>query len=112
MGSIIYHGILERFPTVKIAAGQGRGFLPHYIGAHGLQRDRVDRIVIGGDYPVGVPDPMAELHEDPIALCGQHSGVAVHTPAAAAGPGVAAALRLRGEWVAGVPDSGQLVEGW
>jgi len=95
MGSIIYEGLFERFPGVRIVVAHGGGFLPHDTGrmdrnvtAHAESAKNLsrkpssyiknfyfdscvyspdildalvkivgsDRIVLGGDYPVGEKD--------------------------------------------------------
>lgn len=97
MTSIIYDGVLDRNPGVKIVMAHGGGYMPHYMGrldrnvtdkphtAKNLskkpseylrdffydscvydartleilvQRVGVDRVVLGGDYPVGGFDPL------------------------------------------------------
>lgn len=103
MGNIIFQGVFEKFPKLKILVAHGGGFLPHY----GARMDRnaannpekvarnlkdrptaylkrfwydscvyssdvlarlievvgVDRIVLGGDFPVGGPEPIGEIRE-------------------------------------------------
>ncbi|WP_409740064.1 amidohydrolase family protein [Sphingopyxis alaskensis] len=41
MTSIIYNGVFDRFPNVKIVIAHGGGFLPHYYGR--LDRNAVER---------------------------------------------------------------------
>jgi len=98
MSSLIYEGVLDRFPELKVGIAHGGGFLPYYAGRvdrnfrnrpHETPRisrepseymrrlfyDTVvynvdmleflahkvgpERIVLGGDYPVGEDDPVA-----------------------------------------------------
>ncbi len=98
MSNLIYEGILDRFPGLKVGIAHGGGFLPYYAGrvdrnfrnrphetpkiskepSHYMKRfffDTVvynpdmleflahkvgpDRIVLGGDYPVGEDNPAA-----------------------------------------------------
>ena len=100
MANIIYNGVFEKFPRLKILIAHGGGFLPHYSGrmdrnadntpdsvvnlkdrpsaylkrfwydscvyspdvlARLVQAVGVDRVVLGGDYPVGGPEPIAEI---------------------------------------------------
>ena len=98
MSSVIYEGILDRFPNLKVGIAHGGGFLPYYAGrvdrnfrnrphetpkisrepSEYMRRffydtcvynaDQLeflahkvgpDRIVIGGDYPVGEDNPVS-----------------------------------------------------
>ena len=98
MSNLIYEGILDRYPKLKVGIAHGGGFLPYYAGrvdrnfrnrphetpkisqapSHYMKRfffDTVvynpdmleflahkvgpDRIVLGGDYPVGEDNPAA-----------------------------------------------------
>ena len=52
MSSIIYEGIFERFPGVKIVMAHGGGYLPHYFG-------RLDRNV------TNMPDSMKNIPRKP-----------------------------------------------
>lgn len=100
MGNIIFQGVFEKFPRLKILIAHGGGFLPHYGGrmdrnaannpsiarnlkdppsaylrrfwydscvyssdvlARLVRAIGADRIVLGGDYPVGGPEPVAEI---------------------------------------------------
>ena len=100
MSSIIYEGIFDKFPSVKIVMAHGGGYMPHYFGrldrnvtnmpesARNISRKpsdylgsfyydtctysasvtealvrRVgaDRLVMGSDYAVGDPDPVASV---------------------------------------------------
>ena len=102
MSSLIYEGILDRFPKLKIGIAHGGGFLPYYAGrvdrnfrnrphetpkinrepSRYMRRffyDTVvynpdmleflarkvgaDRIVLGGDYPVGEDNPVAFVRQ-------------------------------------------------
>jgi aminocarboxymuconate-semialdehyde decarboxylase len=102
MANIIYQGVFEKFPRLKILVAHGGGFLPHYPGrmdrnvtnvpgsARNLKEQPSaylrrfyydscvygsdvlvalakavgsDRIVLGGDYPVGTPDAPAEVSQ-------------------------------------------------
>jgi aminocarboxymuconate-semialdehyde decarboxylase len=102
MSSLIYEGVLDRFPGLKLGIAHGGGFLPYYAGRvdrnfrnrpHETPRinrepseymrrlfyDTVvynvdmleflahkvgpDRIVLGGDYPVGEDDPVAFVRQ-------------------------------------------------
>ena len=104
MSSIIYEGVFDRFPDVKIVVAHGGGFLPHYHGrmdrnvtnvpgsaekisrlpsaylrqfyydscvyspdimAALIKAVGTERIVLGGDYPVGAHDPVAALRKTP-----------------------------------------------
>jgi aminocarboxymuconate-semialdehyde decarboxylase len=119
MASIIYNGIFEKFPLLKIVMAHGGGFLPHYMGRmdrnvtnmpHSMVNitrapseylrnfyydscvydPRVlkslksvvgaDRIVMGGDYPVG-NDPLAFIDEAD-ALTANERSIVVGTTAA------------------------------
>jgi aminocarboxymuconate-semialdehyde decarboxylase len=100
MASIIYEGIFDKYPGVKIVMAHGGGFLPHYFGrldrnvtnmpesaknisrkpsdylrsfyydtcTYGasiaealIARVGADRLVMGSDYAVGDPDPIASV---------------------------------------------------
>jgi len=100
MASIIYEGIFDKYPGVKIVMAHGGGFLPHYFGrldrnvtnmpestnnisrkpsdylrsfyydtcTYGasiaealVARVGADRLVMGSDYAVGDPDPIASV---------------------------------------------------
>jgi len=102
MSSIIYEGIFDRFPGVKIVMAHGGGYLPHYFGRLDrnvtnmpastknisrkpsdylrsfyydtctysasvtealVRRVGADRLVMGSDYSVGDPDPLASAKE-------------------------------------------------
>lgn len=52
MTSIIYNGVFDRFPGVKIVIAHGGGFLPHYYGR--LDRNAIER-----------PQTMANIHRLP-----------------------------------------------
>lgn len=104
MSSIIYQGVFEKFPGVKIVVAHGGGFLPHYYGrmdrnvtnvpgstvnisrppsaylrefyydscvyspeimAALIRVVGVDRIVLGGDYPVAERNQIADLRATP-----------------------------------------------
>ena len=54
MSSIIYEGIFERYPDVKIVMAHGGGYLPHYFG-------RLDRNV------TNMPDSMKNITKAPSA---------------------------------------------
>lgn len=97
MSSLIYEGVLDRHPGLKIVMAHGGGYMPHYMGrldrnvtdkpftAKNLskkpsqyltdfyydscvydartleilvERVGIDRVVLGGDYPVGGFDPL------------------------------------------------------
>ncbi|MFM0619767.1 amidohydrolase family protein [Paraburkholderia nemoris] len=100
MTSLIYEGVLEKFPHLKIVMAHGGGYFPHYLGRLDRNvtnypesakyiRDKpsaylkrfyydscvydptvievlvkvvgADRLVMGSDFPVGEPDPVAFL---------------------------------------------------
>jgi aminocarboxymuconate-semialdehyde decarboxylase len=102
MASIIYEGIFDRHPAVKIVMAHGGGYLPHYFGrldrnvtnmpestrhisrkpsdylgafhydtcTYGasvtealVRRVGAARLVMGSDYAVGDPDPVASVKE-------------------------------------------------
>lgn len=104
MGNIIFQGVFEKFPRLKIMVAHGGGFLPHYPGRMdrnvgnmpGIGRNLKappsayvkrfyfdscvysqtvlsalvkavgsDRVVLGGDYPLGSPDPMSDVRQAP-----------------------------------------------
>jgi aminocarboxymuconate-semialdehyde decarboxylase len=97
MSSLIYEGVMDRFPGLKIVMAHGGGFLPHYMGRLDrnvtdkpyttkniakhpsayltdfyydscvydprtleilVERVGIERIVMGGDYPVAELDPI------------------------------------------------------
>lgn len=97
MSTLIYEGVLDRFPRLKIVMAHGGGFLPHYMGRLDrnyvekpftakniskkpsaylrdfyydscvydprtlellVERVGIDRLVLGGDYPVADVDPL------------------------------------------------------
>lgn len=100
MTSLIYEGVLERHPRLKIVMAHGGGYMPHYMGRLDrnaqdkpetmanisippsaylrrfyydscvydprtlellIERVGVDRVVMGGDYPVAALDPVQFL---------------------------------------------------
>lgn len=100
MSNIIFQGVFEKFPRLKILISHGGGFLPHYGGRMDRNAENIpssvrnlkdrpstylrrfwydscvyspdvlarlvkavgsDRIVLGGDYPVGGPDAVGEV---------------------------------------------------
>ncbi|UUZ62185.1 amidohydrolase [Polaromonas sp. P1-6] len=100
MTSLIYGGVMDRFPALKIVVAHGGGYFPHYMGRldrnvtnypdsarniRGLPSDYLrrfyydtcvydpqvidsliervgaDRLILGSDFPVGEPDPVAFL---------------------------------------------------
>ena len=97
MSSLIYEGVMDRFPRLKIVISHGGGYMPHYMGRLDrnvtdkpyttnniskkpseylsdfyydscvydprtlellVERVGIDRIVMGGDYPVAALDPV------------------------------------------------------
>jgi aminocarboxymuconate-semialdehyde decarboxylase len=97
MSSLIYEGVMDRFPGLKIVMAHGGGYMPHYMGrldrnvtdkpytARNLskkpseylsdfyydscvydprtleilvERVGIERVVLGGDYPVAALDPI------------------------------------------------------
>jgi aminocarboxymuconate-semialdehyde decarboxylase len=97
MSSLIYEGVMDRFPGLKIVMAHGGGYMPHYMGrldrnvtdkpytAKNLskkpseylrdfyydscvydprtleilvERVGIERVVLGGDYPVAALDPI------------------------------------------------------
>jgi len=119
MTSIIYNGVFEKFPKVKIVVAHGGGFLPHYYGRldrNAAERPEtgknlkklpseylksfyfdscvyspaimaalieivgVERIVLGGDVPVGEPDPVAALRRTPGLTPAQFDMITRETP--------------------------------
>lgn len=97
MSSLIYEGVLDRHPGLKIVMAHGGGYMPHYMGRLDrnvtdkpftaknlskkpseylkdffydscvydsrtlellIERVGIDRVVMGGDYPVGGFDPL------------------------------------------------------
>lgn len=97
MSSLIYEGVMDRFPGLRIVMAHGGGYMPHYMGRLDrnvgekpftakniskkpseylsdfyydscvydprtlellVQRVGIDRIVLGGDYPVAALDPI------------------------------------------------------
>lgn len=97
MSSMIYEGVMDRFPGLKIVISHGGGYMPHYMGRLDrnvtdkpyttknlskkpseylrdfyydscvydtrtlemlVERVGIDRIVMGGDYPVAAVDPV------------------------------------------------------
>lgn len=106
MSSLIYQGVLDRCPGVKIVMAHGGGYMPHYMGrldrnvtdkpftAQNLskapsaylsdfyydscvydartlelliERVGVDRVVLGGDYPASLLDPLDFLENANLA---------------------------------------------
>ena len=104
MTSLIYEGMLERHPRLKLVMAHGGGFLPHYMGRLDrnaeekphtmanisqkpsaylrrfhydscvydpatlqalIARVGIDRIVLGGDYPVAAVDPIKFIEQVP-----------------------------------------------
>jgi len=102
MASIIYEGIFDRYPAIKIVMAHGGGYLPHYCGrldrnvanmpesakniskkpseylrafyydtctygadiaAALIARVGADRLVMGSDYSLGEPDPVAAVQQ-------------------------------------------------
>jgi len=119
MASIIYSGLFEKFPAIKIVMAHGGGFLPHYMGRmdrnvtnmpHSMANITkapsaylrhfyydtcvydpavlanlkkvvgADRILLGGDYPVG-NDPLGFLDESGIFTPTERDQVAGGTAA-------------------------------
>ena len=107
MTSLIYEGVLDRFPDVRIVMAHGGGYMPYYMGrldrnmvdkpftaknisklpseylthfyydscvydAHTLEvlveRVGAERIVLGGDYPVGGFDPLQFIDSADLTL--------------------------------------------
>jgi aminocarboxymuconate-semialdehyde decarboxylase len=97
MSSLIYEGVMDRFPALKIVMAHGGGYMPHYMGRLDrnvtdkpfttkniskkpsdylkdfyydscvydprtlellVERVGIDRVVLGGDYPVAALDPI------------------------------------------------------
>jgi aminocarboxymuconate-semialdehyde decarboxylase len=97
MSSLIYEGVMERFPKLKIVMAHGGGYMPHYMGRLDrnvtdkpfttknlskkpseylsdfyydscvydprtlellVERVGIERVVLGGDYPVAALDPI------------------------------------------------------
>jgi aminocarboxymuconate-semialdehyde decarboxylase len=97
MSSLIYEGVMDRYPGLKIVMAHGGGYMPHYMGRLDrnvtdkpfttkniskkpseylsdfyydscvydprtlellVERVGIDRIVLGGDYPVAALDPI------------------------------------------------------
>lgn len=97
MSSLIYEGVLDRFPGLKIVMAHGGGYMPHYMGRLDrnvtdkpyttknitkmpseylsdfyydscvydartleilIERVGIDRVLMGGDYPVAAVDPI------------------------------------------------------
>ena len=97
MSSLIYEGVMDRHPGLKIVMAHGGGYMPHYMGRldrnvtdkpHSakniskkpseylsdfyydscvydartleilIERVGIDRIVLGGDYPASLLDPL------------------------------------------------------
>jgi len=51
MSSLVYEGIMDRFPKVKIMVVHGGGFLPYYAGRQdAASRDKRDGIKLSGDF--------------------------------------------------------------
>jgi aminocarboxymuconate-semialdehyde decarboxylase len=106
MTSLIYEGVLDRNPGVKIVMAHGGGYMPHYMGRLDrnvkdkpfttkniskkpseylsdfyydscvydertlellVERVGADRVVLGGDYPVGGIDPLDFLDRTAIS---------------------------------------------
>jgi aminocarboxymuconate-semialdehyde decarboxylase len=121
MSSIIYEGIFDKYPGVKILMAHGGGFLPHYYGrvdrnvtnfptstvnisrypsdylrefyydscvyspdvmAALVKVVGTDRIVLGGDYPVGLDDPVSALKSTPGLADIDIDKILNHTPRA------------------------------
>jgi aminocarboxymuconate-semialdehyde decarboxylase len=100
MSSLIYEGVLDRNPGLKIVMAHGGGYMPHYMGRLDrnvmdkplsaknikklpseylkdffydscvydprtlevlIERVGIERVVLGGDYPVGAFDPIEFL---------------------------------------------------
>jgi len=97
MSSLIYEGVMDRFPGLKIVMAHGGGYMPHYMGRLDrnvtdkpfttkniskkpseyltdfyydscvydprtlellVERVGIERVVLGGDYPVAALDPI------------------------------------------------------
>jgi aminocarboxymuconate-semialdehyde decarboxylase len=97
MSSLIYEGVMDRFPGLKIVMAHGGGYMPHYMGRLDrnvtdkpytarniskkpseyltdfyydscvydprtlellVERVGIERVVLGGDYPVAALDPL------------------------------------------------------
>lgn len=97
MSSLIYEGVMDRYPRLRIVMAHGGGYMPHYMGRLDrnvtdkpfttknlskkpseylsdfyydscvydprtleilVERVGIDRVVMGGDYPVAAPDPV------------------------------------------------------
>lgn len=127
MSSLIYQGIFDRFPNVKIVMAHGGGFLPHYHGR--IDRNVInfpdstvnimrypsdyfrefyfdscvyspdvmtalikvvgaDRIVLGGDYPFGVDDPIGLLRSTPDLSDADLRAIVCDTPSALLFPAI------------------------
>lgn len=121
MSSLIYQGIFDKYPRVKIVMAHGGGFLPHYYGridrnvanfpdstvnisrypsdyfrefffdscvyspdvmAALIKVVGVDRIVLGGDYPVGSDDPIGLLRATPGLAEDDVQAIIRHNPSA------------------------------
>lgn len=102
MSSVIYEGVMDRFPGLKIVMAHGGGYMPHYMGRLDrnvtdkpyttkniskkpseylsdfyydscvydprtlellVERVGIDRVLMGGDYPVAALDPIEFLTE-------------------------------------------------
>ena len=102
MSSLIYEGVMDRNPGLKIVMAHGGGYMPHYMGRLDrnvtdkphtvknirkkpseyladfyydscvydartleilIERVGIDRVVLGGDYPVGAFDPLEFLQQ-------------------------------------------------
>jgi aminocarboxymuconate-semialdehyde decarboxylase len=93
MASMIYEGVMTKFPALKVVMAHGGGYFPHYMGR--LDRNTANRPdtvrhtggrtpsdflrsfyyettvydpqVMGSDYPVGEPDPVGWLRQSGLA---------------------------------------------
>lgn len=120
MSSIIYQGVFDKFPALKIVVSHGGGFLPHYYGRMDRNVANVpgsvkniskppsaylksfyydscvyapevlaalvkvvgaDRIVLGGDYPMGASDPVGLLRATPGLSSSDVARISQMTPA-------------------------------
>lgn len=118
MTSLIYEGVMERHPRLKIVMAHGGGYMPHYMGRLDrnaadkpetmanismppsaylrrfhydscvydartleilIERVGVDRIVMGGDYPVAAQDPVEFLESIPSLSAPQRADIAGNT---------------------------------
>jgi aminocarboxymuconate-semialdehyde decarboxylase len=95
ISSLMYDGVLETFPRLKICVSHGGGYMPYYMGLyfdscvydrsvlqHLVDKVGAERVLLGSDYPVGEARPV-EFVTDTSALSATQKEQIVRTNAAA-----------------------------